>query len=99
MFSDNLDQTSIKRTFRINLLYSYHILIEKGFFLCACEVFGFFLINFVCLFVSFLIFVCVYCVLLFILFGFYSVGGVLFVSFLPPVGKSVSAFVDLQDCS
>lgn len=36
--------------------------------------------------------------LLFNLFGFYSVGD-LFVSFLPPIGKSVSAFVDTQDCS
>lgn len=40
-----------------------------------------------------------YCVLLlFNLFGFYYVGDVLFVSFLPPAGKSVSAFVDIQDC-
>lgn len=32
MFSDNLNQLTIKTTFRINLLYSYLILIEEGFF-------------------------------------------------------------------
>lgn len=53
MFCDNLDQTSIKRTFRINLLYSYHILIEKGFFLCVHVRVFLFIINF-CLFVCFL---------------------------------------------
>lgn len=36
MFSDDLDQISIKSIFRINLLYSYLIFIEEGVFLFVC---------------------------------------------------------------
>lgn len=70
VFSDNLDQISIKSTFRINFLYSCLILIEEGFFVWL--VFWAFL---VCFFVEFgvnsFLFVCFFfvfflCVLYFV---------------------------------